>query len=364
MSDEYKNFFQRLHHLHYIYVIIILFGKPKMIKHTVPLLFFVIPLLISCHSEDYDDIMDDPLQVMEFNSSSEYIAVFGDIQYYTNNTYKALYNYSCNWILAQKRVGMNINSVLQVGDVTQQNSAGSWDLFRNATKELAEEIPYIAMIGDHDYTWDGATIYDRNSTYFSKYVNFPLTIQKTVAWFEEGRMENIVIENYIHGLPVYFLVLEFGPREEVVDWANEYVESHPDINFILMTHEYMEKGGGLRTEGLKSALRFKNTNTTYTTPTQLWNRLIKKNDNILCVLCGHVTSLYAYTLTENDFGREVPQIQHNIQASAYRYDNWLMLWEFPENSDSVNVQIINTHTLKCYDDKRVLFQFKVSGPVK
>lgn len=324
-------------------------------------IFIMMLLFVTCSTEGSStegNSKKETIRVMEYNPSSEYIAIFGDIQYYTNYANNYLYQYSCDWILKQKQAGMNINSVLHTGDVTQSNNSAQWDCFYNATQELAKEIPYISAIGDHDYTWgeDGYTIIDRNNTEFSKYLGFPLTKQKVVAWFEEGHMENVVVENNIHGLPIYFLVLEFGPRKEVVDWANNYVKSHSDIHFILINHEYLESGGR-RTEGLKCVFRLKNTQSTYTTPNNLWKQLIKSNDNILCVLCGHVSSLYSYIVDKNDFGREVPQIQHNIQGVTYRYDNWLMLWEFPEGSDSVNVSIINTKSFEFYN-MPTLFKFK------
>lgn len=319
----------------------------------------VVLLFFSCDSESNDDV----IQIMEYNDSSEYIAVFGDIQYYTiNGNNISLYQHSCNWILTQKHVGMNINSVLLVGDVTHHNLEAEWNHFKNATQDLAQEIPYISAIGDHDYTWsdeDGHTITDRNDTEFSKYLSFPLTKQKVVSWFEKGHMENIVVENYIHGLPIYLLVLEFGPRREVVEWANKYVKSHTDVHFILITHEYLKKGGERINKEGKCDMRFRsNTSTTYMRPEELWNKLIKCNDNILCVLCGHCIGLYYNTLEKNNFGREVPQIQHNIQGPDYRYDNWLMLWEFPKGSDTANVSIINTKSMKYFNDKPVLFKFK------
>ena len=78
----------------------------------------------------------------------------------------------------------------------------------------------------------------------------------------------------------------------------------------------------------------------------------------MCVLCGHVGGLYALTIDTNDFGHDVPQIHHNIQSPDYRYDNWLMLWEFPAESDSVNVSIYNTRTGKYYNNHDVLFKFR------
>ncbi len=305
-----------------------------------------------------DNIVDDEEQDKEvLDAVTEYIAIFGDIQYYTNPTYIQLYKNSVDWIYRQKQLGIHINCVLHTGDVTQGNSINSWQLFYDNTLELASVIPFITMIGDHDYTWDDARINDRLSTHFNDFVSFPLTVNKVVAWFEEGRMENIVVENTIHGQRIDFLILEFGPRVEVVEWADKYVKSHPDVKFIMLNHEYLEAGGGRRTTGLKCERRIRNSS--YTTPEQLWEKLIKCNDNIRCVLCGHVGGLYAYTEDINDFGRIIPQIQHNIQGPKYRYDNWLMLWEIPANEDIVKVSVYNTQSGMYFDDKRVLFDFKL-----
>lgn len=288
--------------------------------------------------------------------SAIYIAVFGDIQCYTNQTYIDLYQHSLDWIMSRSQEGYHFNCILHTGDITQTNDRTQYNCFYEATAPIAKVIPYISMIGDHDYSWEGSLITDRLSTHFNEFVQFPLTMNKIVAWFEDGRMENIVVENTIFGSRVDLLVLEFGPREEVVEWADAYVKAHPDHSFILMNHEYLEKGGGRRTKSLKCSARLRNT--TYTTPEQLWNNLIKCNDNIRLVLCGHVRGLYALTVDTNDYGREIPQIQHNIQSPEYRYDNWLMLWEFPAESDSAMVFIYNTRTGQYYNNQKCLFKFK------
>ena len=288
--------------------------------------------------------------------STVYMAVFGDIQYYTNSSCIDMYQHSLNWLSTKVNEGWFFNCILHTGDVTMSNDVTQWNCFFQATSPIAQHIPFISMIGDHDYTWeDGIHIEDRYSTLFNRFLKFPLTKEKVVAWFEDGRMENVVVENTIFGERLDLLVLEFGPRREVVEWADAYVKAHSKERFILMTHEYLENGGGRRTTGLKSVIRLHNTN--YTTPEELWNKLIKCNDNIRVVLCGHVGSIYALTVEENDFGREIPQIQHNIQGADYRYDNWLMLWEFPMESDSVNVFIYNTKTEQYYNNQRSLFKF-------
>ena len=297
------------------------------------------------------------------DSSTVYMAVFGDIQYLTMNKRDVeVYKKSVDWIQRKRAEGCHFNCILYTGDITMTNLPYQWQLFQNSTNLLAHEIPIITMTGDHDYTWvDGGHIDDRNSTHINEYMQFPSTTSKIVAWFEEGYLENIVVENTIHGQRLDLLVLEFGPREEVVAWADAYVKAHPDHHFILMNHEYLEKDGRIRTDHLKCERRLRNTS--YLTPEQLWNKLIKCNDNIRCVLCGHVGSLYALTLGKNDFDREIPQIEHNIQAEPYRFDNWLMMWEFPADSDSANVYIYNTQTEQYFEEKRILFKFKYKDNV-
>ena len=347
-----------------------------MFKRFVSIYIFFVLLVISCDRMIYDNgpEVDDPQTAEEDILSesfkidkkkinrNEYIAIFGDIQYYTNYIYIHTYRKSLEWIQEKWRRGAAIKCILHTGDVTQENGYSSWYNFINYTQDVAEKIMYISAIGDHDYTWHNTLIDDRDSTEFSNYLNFKKSLENVAAYYEPGRLENIVVKNTIQGERYDILVLEFGPRKEVVEWANEYVSAHKDIKFILLNHEYLESGGGRRTTGLKCVSRLRNT--TYTTPDELWDQLIKKNDNIMCVLCGHVGGLYALTLEKNDYGRDVPQIQFNIQSAAYRYDNWLMLWKFPPNRDSVVVSVINAETHKYYNDRDTLFTFRYRYPTE
>ena len=317
--------------------------------------------VISCNCTKLDEIEDKPngpddiVDSEDYISSSEFIAVFGDIQYITNGKYIDIFKRSLDWIENAKKK-INISCVLHTGDISASNSVASeWPYFKRCMEGFS--LSFISCIGDHDYKWnDNIFINNRYDTHFSEYTKFPLVTKRIEASFEANRMENIVVHNEIHGERYDLLVLEFGPRKEVVEWAKDWVESHPDVKYILMNHEYLEQGGGRRTSGLKCKARLRNTDCM--TPDELWAQLVKCNNNIVCVLCGHVGGLYAVTYEENDFGREVCQIQHNIQSPDYRYDNWLMMWEFPEEGDEANVFIVNTKTEELYDSKESLFTFK------
>lgn len=307
-------------------------------------------LLCACSKSEPEYV--DPVYHSYYDRPlSDFIAVFGDIQYLTYEEYIHIFKESLNW-LEESKNSMNIACVLCTGDLIH-NSQKQWPYFVEALDGFS--LPFISCIGNHDYIWENSLINSRKNTRFTQYVQFPMVTSRIEAAFEEGRMENIVVRNEIHGERYDLLVLEFGPRKEVVAWAKEWVASHPNIKYILMTHEYLEKGGGRRTVNVTSARQLRNT--TYTTPEELWKQLIKCNDNIAWVLCGHVGGLYAVTYEKNDFGREVCQIEHNIQGSKYRYDNWLMMWEFPEDSDEAVVTIVNANTGLLYDSKTPLFTF-------
>lgn len=309
-------------------------------------------MLYGCSKiEDFEDLDIIP-NPYKNRTSSDFIAVFGDIQYYTNYRYIDLFKHSLDWI-AYNANKINLLCTLHTGDITSNNSVTSeWKYFEKALKNFSKAIPFISNIGDHDYTWDGdSKIISRSSTHINEYIK----LDNIETAFEAGHMENIVVRNEIHGERYDILLLEFYPRKEVVYWANEWVASHPDVKYILMTHRYLANGGG---RASKEMPNMRITDNNYTSPDELWNQLIKCHDNIAWVLCGHVGGLYAVTYEKNDFGREVCQIQHNIQGAEYRYDNWLMMWEFPEDDDEAVVTIVNTRTGLLFESKESLFSFK------
>lgn len=318
-------------------------------------LFLLLPL-VACNKLD-DEFLQDGNNPF-FPSNNEYIAVFGDIQYIDDPMHIGIYQRSVDWIVKRINEGTRINCVLSTGDLTENNQQEEWECFNHSMSYISRLVPYYSLIGDHDYTWyDGSLILDRKDSHFNSYVNFPLSTQKIVSRFEEDRMENIIVQNTVQGKSFNLILLEFGPRKEVVQWADAYLKAHLSDRFVIMTHEYLEKGGNRRTNNLMMAARLRNTS--YTTPEQLWDGLIRCNNNIICVLCGHVGGLYAVTVEKNDFDRDIPQIQHNIQSEEYRYDNWLMLWEIKPQGDSVNVFIYNTKTGAYYNNSKSIFSFAI-----
>jgi len=188
----------------------------------------------------YEDTFNYPLR-----QTSEYLVVMGDVQEYTYfDHYAPYFMKSVNWIIGMHNRGHQIDCILQVGDQSSSNEKWQYKVFYNYSKYLAEKVLFVPVTGNHDYDWsDGDQIYDRKSSLFNQYSNFTKTKENIVAYFENDRMDNIIVRNKIKGQDFYIIALEFAPRPEAVAWARKYVEENQDKKFIVLTHEFLNTDG-------------------------------------------------------------------------------------------------------------------------
>lgn len=304
-----------------------------------------------------EEALDDSVEIARiYNKDSQYIVIFGDIQEYTKTKNAIqLFASSLDWIKEKQDTYKNVLCVLHVGDVTNYNSKGEWERFQQYALPFSELIPFITVTGNHDYTRTGGTIESRSSTPISDYADFPSLESRIVARFDET-IENIIVQNTIWGERYDIIALEFGPREEVVEWASNYVKNHPQTKYILLTHEWLSEDGK-RISSNSFARMFRNT--TFSSPEKIWENLVYPNDNIVCTICGH-NDHSQLLYSRNQEGRAVPQILFNLQFFENGGNGLLELWEFPQNSDYARVRIISTQDNTLYREEGLLnyFRFK------
>lgn len=335
--------------------------KRGIIIKNIITLFCIVAICSSCNrsKDNYNYVPtlvpEDPI----LKTNCEYIIVIGDTQVYTNT--ESLYSYfsdTMNWIWSQCKYGKNIKCILQTGDITENNLPSQYEVFRNITQPTAELVPYIACPGNHDYDWTSDfKIVDRNSSLFSSFTAFELTRANILSCFEGGKMENIVVNNIIDGENYNIISLEFGPRKEVVKWINSYLKNHPKDKHILLTHEYLGFESERVINNSHAERYFDTTTSTYSTPEELWQNLIKNNDNIVCVICGH-NSFIGLLWSNNITGRAVAQSMFNLQFQPNGGDGWIQLWEFPNNENTAKVITYNTITHQEYYDGYFEFKYK------
>ena len=275
------------------------------------------------------------------------IAVLPDTQNYSQR-YPETFLAQTRWI-AENRKARNIACVLHLGDITNRNSPEQWENARRAMEVLDGSVPYFMVPGNHDYS-DGGRCADRG-TLLNDY--FPVAKFRDRPTFggtydkEPERMENSFHLFSAGERDFLVLALEFGPRKDVVRWANEVAEKHADREAILITHAFIyydetrydwAKYGADQRWNPHDYGVAKNTNDDVTDGEELWRDLISRHENFIMTLNGHVLGDgLGRVTTQTPAGREVHQMLVNFQMRPEGGDGWLRLMEFRDDGATVQV---------------------------
>ncbi len=274
-----------------------------------------------------------------------------------------------NWI-ADNADALNIEFAMHLGDVVYMNNDWEWD---NAVKffDLFDDVvPYSIAMGNHDYTDTGK---DRNADKY--HAAFPYEAMSQIDGFagayEEGMTDNVYYTFTAGDTDWLVLVLEFGPRDGVLEWANSVVTANPDKKVIVTTHAYMstdgtrlngDDDGALYDYGIAGTLGDVNDGN------EIWDKFVRRHENIVMVLSGHVTTeTVARQVSIGDNGNRVLEIAVDAQETWRHYEGMLLLMTFKNGSNDVefryyspqrdryyNVQNQFVETLSLYEVKEEL----------
>jgi hypothetical protein len=214
---------------------------------------------------------------------------------------------------------------------------------------LDGKVPYFLVPGNHDYS-EGGRCTDR-TTRLNEY--FPVSQFRDSPTFggtydkEPERLENSYHRFSAGGRDFLVLALEFGPRRDVVRWANQVAAQHKNRAAILITHAYMyfddtrydwKKYGAKQSWNPHGYGVAKATGDDVTDGEELWTELVSRNENFILTLNGHVLNDgLGRTVSPTPAGRDVHQVLVNFQMRPKGGDGWLRLLEF--RSDGKTVQV-------------------------
>jgi predicted phosphodiesterase len=298
-----------------------------------------------------DDVTKKNAYTDEFGKAPEFVpgsftlAVLPDTQHYCQKWNQHYYNQT-QWI-ADNADRYNIKHVLHLGDITNRNTRDQWKVARKAMSTLDGKVPYAMVPGNHDYGLDGKS--NNRDTFLNEFFSFDeYSQQKTFGGaYEEGRLES----NYhtFRGGDQDYLILglEWGPRDQVVEWANKIAEKHPNHCKILITHAYMyfdetrydyKKYGKKQTWNphvYKTAKLDGGTND----GEDLWNKLVSKHPNFVMTYNGHVLNDGLGRMTSKGAGgRGVHQMLVNYQMKHEGGEGFMRLVEFQPDGKTVQVK--------------------------
>lgn len=287
------------------------------------------------------------------------MAVLPDTQYYARD-YPEVFLRQTEWIAANKKEH-NIIFVAHEGDIVQNNNSSQWEQARTAMNVLNREgVPYALVPGNHDLGRRGRA--DTRQTLMNDY--FTAADYKNSArfgLFEPEKMENSWHEIETPTGKFLLIALEFGPRDEVLEWANQVVGEHPGHRVIVVTHAYLHadhkrndwerdqdeprnRGNPKRYELSEHG--------SVNDGEDMWRKFVSRHSNIDLVLNGHVatgTDGTGYRLDEVGRDGQVHQILANYQDNPrglsgtvlpprrYGGGGFLRLMRF--HPDGVNVQV-------------------------
>lgn len=270
------------------------------------------------------------------------LAIMPDTQHYVDNpaNYANLIAQT-QWI-KDHAASHNIAMVLQEGDVTQNNDPTEWQRARDGMSILDGFVPYAIAPGNHDYGPGGNTS-SRDTLFFDNTYFGPTTPYATQSTFggafesDLNRTDNTYHTFSAGGQDWLVLALEFGPRDEVVQWANDVVDAHPGYKAMLVTHAYMYYDDTRYDWASKGASQ---TWSPYSYGVadlpggvndgrNLWERLIYDHEEFAYVFNGHVLSDgTGYLSSMGKEGNVVDQLLANYQFLPNGGDAYMRLLEF------------------------------------
>jgi hypothetical protein len=278
------------------------------------------------------------------------MVVMPDTQHYADNAGNLPHFHAQTQWAADHVVSHNIKYVLHEGDIVNNNNVTQWNNARPALDRMNGIVPYALAPGNHDYGPNGSST--TRDTLFHEPQYFgpgtPYASQPSIGgFFEAGKTDNSWHTFNAGGSDWLVLALEFGPRDEVVAWANDVVEANPDHKAILVTHAYMYFDDTIYDWATKGSSQSWNPYSYGVASLpggvndgqDLWNNLVKLHENFRFVFNGHVLGDgTGRRATLGDNGNVVHQILANYQMNTQGGQGDMRLLEFKPDGETVVVR--------------------------
>ncbi len=247
------------------------------------------------------------------------LAVFPDSQSLTR-LHPEVFIRQAEWVAAH-RESHDIRFVVHLGDITDHNLPEQWENTRKAMDVLKNAgVPYSLLPGNHDLGERGRAT-DRSTLLNDYFKPADYSNSGRVLYFEPGKLENTAHSIETPGGDFLIISLEFGPRDEVLEWADRVAADHPGHTIIAVTHAYTYSDD-TRYDFAKFGDKQAWNPLTYPLAKSgsvndaegIWQKLLSRHGNIRFMLSGHVLNDGTGRLaTPGKAGQDVHQILSNYQ---------------------------------------------------
>ena len=238
--------------------------------------------------------------------------------------YPAIFTAQTNWIKANVD-DLSIAFVTHLGDITDLGfQTYMWDNARQAMQILNGVVPYGLCPGNHDIL-NASGAYDCTNfvTYFG-----PSCFQGC-SWYGGASPSGFSSWQKITagGYELMFIHLTVDAPYPEITWAQSVISANKGVPTIVTTHDYLNTTSRAQTPcifGRNSA-------------ETVWNNLIRCNDQIFAVLCGHISGEKIQTSIDNA-GRKVYEMLSDYQSEPNGGNGWLRIITFDRQAGTIAVQ--------------------------
>ncbi|MFO6497648.1 MULTISPECIES: metallophosphoesterase [Bacillus] len=263
-------------------------------------------------------IIQDQIQLSE----DDYTLIWmSDTQYYSES-YPQIFEKQVKWIAEQKDK-LNIKYVFHTGDlVDEADQPIQWERADRFMKVLDDhKVPYGVLAGNHDVghkdnsfqtygKYFGAKRFQNKPFYGGSYAN------------NKGHYDLISSG----GNDYIMLSMGWGIGAKELQWMNDVLKRYPDRKAILAFHEYLLVSGGRSPIGER-----------------IFEQIVKPNQNVIAVLCGHYHSstLKVDKLDDDGDGkpdRKVFQMLADYQGGPEGGQGYLRIFHVDPKHDAIHVK--------------------------
>ena len=196
--------------------------------------------------------------------------------------------HTVDWIRKNKE-NLNISYVMHMGDIidnakSDEGQAAQWSTASAYMSMLDGVVPYSFILGNHDYDDHYSWIDDRGTTDFNSAFPYSKYSQREDfgGAMVEGQMDNVYYTFTVQNVQYLILAMEYAPRQETMNWANDVIEAHPNHRVIINTHSFITTGGYY---DISSASAMHGLEANY--GVDVWEQVASRHSNVMAVFNGH-----------------------------------------------------------------------------
>ena len=306
-------------------------------------------------------------EMNEIRAEDEYdyeyvIAFIPDMQYMTQNNPTGLQT-MITWLVENGK-SKNIQYIIGLGDITNSNAQREWSTVVRQTNKLNGYIPYALVPGNHDVLLNSRQELF-NKTYAVKTGYYYKQVDTTGGFFDPESVRNTYMTFSVGEIDYIIIVLDFGATDDILAWAGEILDAHPNHRAILATHGYLNSDGTtLDSNDYASPDEY---DSVLNSGEATWQKLVSKHENIDMIVSGHMShDTIVVTPREGDAGNTVYQILMDPQSTCKKLNSLgaVGLMYFTADGNHAKVEYYSTvHGLYFAEsNKNILLTFGEDEP--